>query len=257
MADTQHGLRHGRKRDIDGRSPPGLENPGGLMYGQGAAMRVPFPALRRLRPALAVLSLMLGGFARAAGPAPHTVVFFGDSLTAGYGLADPDTESYPARVQEKIDGAHLPWRVVNAGLSGETSAGGLRRVDWVLRQHPDVFVLALGANDGLRGTAPAVTESNLQGIIDHVRTRYPDTRIVIAGMRMPPSMGADFAAAYQAIFPDLAKKNGLVLIPFLLAGVAAVPDLNQGDGMHPTAAGARRVADGVWGVIAPLLAAGP
>ena len=185
--------------------------------------------------------------------ATHTVLFFGDSLTEGYGLADPDVESYPAQVQKHIDGEHLPWRVVNAGLSGETSAGGLRRVDWVMNQKPDIFVLELGANDGLRGTATDITSANLQGIIDRVRARSPGTRIILAGMLMPVSMGQDYADAFHALFPALAKRNGIVLIPFLLDKVAANPDLNQGDGIHPTAAGARIVADGVWKVLRPLL----
>jgi acyl-CoA thioesterase-1 len=191
--------------------------------------------------------------APAARSAERTVLFFGDSLTAGLGLDDPDTESYPAQVQKRIDAEHLPWRVVNAGLSGETSAGGLRRIDWVLNQKPDVFVLELGANDGLRGTAPDVTQANLQGIIDKVRTRYPGTAIVLAGMYMPPSMGQDYAAAFRAIFPALAKRNGIVLIPFLLDKVGAVPELNQADGLHPTAAGASIVADGVWRIIRPVV----
>jgi len=191
----------------------------------------------------------------AALAADRTIVFFGDSLTAGYGLENPDTESYPAQVQKRIDDEHLSWRVVNAGLSGETSAGGLRRVDWVLNQRPDVFVLELGANDGLRGTAPEVTQANLQAIIDKVRSRYPGTAIVLAGMYMPLSMGQDYTEAFHAIFPALAKKNGIILIPFLLDKVGAIPELNQSDGLHPTAAGAAIVADGVWKVLAPLLSA--
>ena len=191
----------------------------------------------------------------AARAADRTIVVFGDSLTAGYGLSDPDTESYPAQVQKRIDAAHLPWRVVNAGLSGETSAGGLRRVDWVLNQRPDIFVLELGANDGLRGTATNVTQANLQAIIDKVREKYPGTAIVLAGMNMPPSMGQDYASAFHAIFPALAKKNQVVLIPFLLDKVGAVPGLNQGDGIHPTAAGAVIVADNVWQTLAPVMAA--
>jgi len=157
------------------------------------------------------------GAAQAQGP--RTIVFFGDSLTAGYGLADPDTQSYPALIQGKIDAEHLPWHVVNAGLSGETSAGGLRRVDWVLRQRVDVFVLELGGNDGL-----------------------------------PASMGQDYAEAFGAVFPALAAKNGLVSIPFLLQGVAERPDLNQGDMIHPTAAGDAVVADLVWKTLSPILA---
>jgi len=192
------------------------------------------------------------GAAQAQGP--RTIVFFGDSLTAGYGLADPDTQSYPALIQGKIDAEHLPWHVVNAGLSGETSAGGLRRVDWVLRQRVDVFVLELGGNDGLRGTAPEVTRANLQAIIDRVRSRYPQARIVLAGMRMPASMGQDYAEAFGAVFPALAAKNGLVSIPFLLQGVAERPDLNQGDMIHPTAAGDAVVADLVWKTLSPILA---
>ncbi|HZZ20972.1 MAG TPA: arylesterase [Opitutaceae bacterium] len=202
--------------------------------------------------AWALLAATPRGAAADAVPT-RTVVFFGDSLTAGYGLADPDTESYPSQVQRHIDAEHLPWRVVNAGLSGETSAGGLRRIDWVLNQKADILVLELGANDGLRGTATEVTSANLQGIIDHVRARYPDTRIVLAGMMMPPSMGQDYTDAFRAIYPALAKKNGLTLIPFLLDKVAAIPELNQGDGIHPTAAGAKIVADGVWVVLRPIL----
>jgi acyl-CoA thioesterase-1 len=208
------------------------------------------------RAAVAVLLALSGpAAASAAEPAIHTLLFFGDSLTAGYGLSDPGSQSYPAQVQRKIDADQLPWRVVNAGLSGETSAGGLRRIDWVLNQKPDVVVLELGANDGLRGTSPDVTQANLQGIIDRVRKRYPEVRIVLAGMRMPPNMGQDYTEAFRAIYPALASKNGITMIPFLLDGVGAVPELNQGDGMHPTAAGAIIVADGVWKVIRPILVA--
>ncbi|MGA2017146.1 MAG: arylesterase [Opitutaceae bacterium] len=207
--------------------------------------------------ARALLSLLLGWAPvrlRSEGsPAEHTIVFFGDSLTAGYGLADPGSQSYPAQVQGKIDAEHLPWRVVNAGVSGETSAGGLRRVDWVLRQRLDVFVLELGANDGLRGTPTEVTRANLQEIIDRVRTRYPAAKIVLAGMRMPQNMGPDYATAFRAIYPALAQKNAITLIPFLLDGVAARPELNQPDGIHPTASGAAIIADEVWKLIAPIV----
>jgi acyl-CoA thioesterase-1 len=204
----------------------------------------------------AVLLFALGLAARGAAQTPtvRTLLFFGDSLTAGYGLADPGAESYPAQIQKKIDAAHLPWHVVNAGLSGETSAGGLRRIDWVLTQKPDIFVLELGANDGLRGTATEVTEANLQAIINRVRSKYPACRIVLAGMRMPPNMGPDFTEAFQAIFPDLAKRDQITLIPFLLEGVAERPGLNQGDDMHPNASGAALVADTVWLVVSPILA---
>lgn len=198
-----------------------------------------------------VLFVMATPFARAADT--KTIVFFGDSLTAGYGLDDPASESYPARIEQKIADAHLPWRVVNAGLSGETSAGGLRRVDWILRQPIDVFVLALGANDGLRGIEPSVTRDNLQAIVDRVRQKYPAAKIVLAGMMMPASLGPDYARDYGQIFPDLAAKNHLTFIPFLLEGVGGRDELNQPDRIHPTAAGAAIVADNVWKILRPLL----
>jgi acyl-CoA thioesterase-1 len=187
----------------------------------------------------------------AAGP--RTVVFFGDSLTAGYGLEDPAADAFPALIQKKIEAAGLPWRVVNAGLSGETTAGGLRRVDWILRQPVDVFVLALGGNDGLRGIDPVTSRANLQGIIDKVRARAPAARIVLAGMTMPPSMGEDYVRAFHDMYPDLAKKNALALVPFLLEGVGGRPELNQADGIHPTARGHAMVAETVWKVLKPLL----
>jgi acyl-CoA thioesterase I len=211
---------------------------------------------RQARAGLAA-ALLLAGVAAPPAPAQEpparTIVFFGDSLTAGYGLADPDTQSYPALIQGRIDAARLPWHVVNAGLSGETSAGGLRRIDWVLRQRVDVFVLELGANDGLRGTAPETTRANLQAIIDRVRSKDPGAPIVLAGMRMPASMGQDYAEAFRAIYPALAAKNGLILIPFLLEKVAGRLDLNQADGIHPTAQGTELVSDTVWKTIQPTL----
>jgi acyl-CoA thioesterase-1 len=191
--------------------------------------------------------------ATASASETKTLLFFGDSLTAGYGLEDPSIAAFPARIQKKITDAGLPWRVVNAGLSGETSAAGLRRVDWVLRQRVDVFVLELGGNDGLRGLPPEATRANLQAIIDRVRTKYPAATIVLAGIAAPPNMGADFTGAFAAIFPELAKKNHLPLIPFLLEGVAGRPELNQSDGIHPTETGHELVAETVWTVLKPLL----
>lgn len=190
---------------------------------------------------------------RAAENHLKTVVFFGDSLTAGYGLEDPATEAYPARIEEKIADAHLPYRVVNAGLSGETTAGGLRRVDWILRQPIDIFVLALGGNDGLRGIEPAVTRTNLQGIIDRVRAKDPAATVIIAGMMIPPSMGQDYAREFAAIYPELAKENHLPFIPFLLDGVGGSEELNQADRIHPTARGHAILAETVWKVLRPLL----
>jgi len=183
-------------------------------------------------------------------PSKH-IVFFGDSLTAGYGVAP--RQSFPSVIQHRIDSLHLPCQVVNAGVSGETSADGRSRIDWVLRQPIDVFVLELGANDGLRGIPVAGTTANLQAIIDAVRVKYPAAKIVLAGMQMPPSMGATYTNAFRNIFPALAAKNKCSLIPFLLQNVGGIPHLNQPDGIHPNPAGHRLVADNVWKILKPLL----
>ena len=180
-----------------------------------------------------------------------TIIFFGDSLTAGYGV-DPN-EAYPALVQEKIDAAKLPWRVVNAGLSGETTAGGLRRLDWVLKQPVDVFVIELGGNDGLRGIAPSLTRSNLEAMIQRIRERHPHVKVVVAGMQLPTNMGPEHTREFAAIYPEVARESGAVLIPFLLEGVGGMPSLNLPDGIHPTPEGHRIVADTVWDKIRPLL----
>lgn len=182
-----------------------------------------------------------------------TIVCFGDSLTAGYGLDEPLAESYPALLEEKLAAANLPYRVVNAGLSGETSAGGLRRIDWILRQRIDVFVLALGANDGLRGIEPSVTRENLDAILDRVRAKYPDAQLLIAGMMMPAAMGPDYARDFAKIFPDVAQENDAALIPFLLENVGGIDRLNQPDRIHPTAEGQKILADNIWKVLQPLL----
>jgi acyl-CoA thioesterase I len=183
----------------------------------------------------------------------RTIVFFGDSLTAGYGLGDPGTEAYPALLQQKIEAAGLNWRVVNAGLSGETTAGGLRRVDWILRQHVDIFVLALGANDGLRGVNPAVSRTNLQQIIERVRAKYPQAKIVLAGMQMPREMGDDYIREFQAMYPAIAKEHDLTLIPFLLEGVGGQREFNQPDRIHPNTEGHTVIAETVWKRLRPLL----
>jgi acyl-CoA thioesterase-1 len=183
-----------------------------------------------------------------------TVLFFGDSLTAGYGLEDPASDAYPSVIQEEIKKAKLPYNVVNAGNSGETSAGGRGRIDWVLKQKVDVFVLELGANDGLRGVAVSETTRNLQAIIDSVKAKYPKAKIVLTGMQVPPSMGAKYAGDFKALFPKLAKRNKITLVPFLLDKVGGVSKLNQGDGIHPTKEGAKIVANNVWTVLKDVLA---
>lgn len=182
----------------------------------------------------------------------RVLLFYGDSLTAGYGI--DSEQAFPALIQTRLDSLGWNYESVNAGLSGETSAGGLRRINWILRRPVDVFVLELGANDGLRGIAPESTAKNLQGIIDKVKEKYPQAAIVVVGMQMPPNMGPDYTAAFRNLFPQLAKANGAALVPFLLEGVALVPELNLPDGNHPTPAGHRILADNVWRVLRPLLA---
>ena len=179
-------------------------------------------------------------------------LFFGDSITAGYGLDDP-SEAFPGVIKNKIDSLKLPYKVINAGLSGETTAGGNGRIDWLLKQKIDVFLLELGANDGLRGIPATETSKNLQSIIDKVKAKYPEAKIVLLGMQVPPNMGADYTNKFKAVFPALAAKNNIPLVPFLLQGVGGVPELNQGDGIHPTAEGAKIVAENVWKVLKGVL----
>lgn len=176
-----------------------------------------------------------------------TIVFFGDSLTAGLGL-DPQ-EAFPAVIQDTLNSLGMNYTVINSGLSGETTASGRNRLDWVLNQKADIFILELGANDGLRGIPLAETRTNLQAIIDAVRQKNPNTKIILTGMQIPPNMGQDYTSEFRKIFPDLAEKNTLPLIPFLLEGVAGNPELNQEDGIHPTIEGQKIVADNVWAVL--------
>jgi acyl-CoA thioesterase-1 len=180
------------------------------------------------------------------------VVFLGTSLTAGFGLSQDD-DTYVARLVELADSAGLPFRAVNAGVSGETSAGGLRRVDWALRQRLDVLFLELGANDGLRGQDPKALEANLTQIIQKTRARYPDAAIVLAGMEAPPNLGPVYTAAFRNVFPRVAAAEGTALVPFLLQGIAGVPGLNQSDRIHPTAQGHRLVAGVAWPTLESVL----
>ncbi len=182
---------------------------------------------------------------------PKTILFFGDSLTAGYGTS---TElAFPALVETSLRKKGKECKVINAGLSGETSAGGLTRIDWILRQPIDIFVLELGANDGLRGLPIEETKKNLQQIIDKVKAKNPEVKIVIAGMMVPPNMGPEYSAQFQKVFPELAKKNNAALIPFLLKDVAGIEKLNLPDGIHPNAEGHKIVAGNVVEVIEKLL----
>lgn len=191
------------------------------------------------------------GTAGTAKP-PGRVVVLGDSITAGYGLDDPEA-AYPARLQKKVEAAKLPYTIVNAGVSGDTTSGGLRRIKWALGPGADVLVIALGGNDGLRGIQPKQTEDNLTAIIDQAREKAPGVTILLAGMQMPGNMGADYTTAFQALFPKVAKAKNVTLVPFLLEGVGGDPKLNQPDQIHPTAEGQKIVAENVWKVLEPVL----
>jgi len=188
----------------------------------------------------------------AAAPAPDTrprLVFLGDSLTAGLGLS-PE-EAYPSLIQQKIDADGLKYQVMNAGVSGDTSAGGLSRLDWALEGDVRVMVVALGGNDGLRGLPASELKKNLGTIIERAQTR--NVKVVLAGMEAPPNFGQDYIVQFHKVYPELAKQYGVPLVPFLLQGVAGIDGLNQRDGIHPTAEGARTVADNVWTVLRPML----
>lgn len=200
--------------------------------------------------------------AEAATPTPTptaaerpAIVFLGTSLTAGYGL--PESEAYPALIQRRVDAAGLDYRVVNAGVSGDTSAGGLRRLDWLLRLPIAVLVLELGANDMLRGQPPESLEANLSAILERTRAAHPEVRFLVAGMRAAPNLGRDYAQAFDATYPRLVGRFDAAFVPFLLEDVAARPELNQADGIHPTAEGHALIAERVWAALQPILASAP
>jgi acyl-CoA thioesterase-1 len=190
--------------------------------------------------------------ATTAADARPRVLIVGTSLTAGMGLESPD-ESYPAVLQRMADSAGFGVRVVNAGVSGETSAGALRRLDWILAEPAAVVVVETGANDGLRGLNVDSTASTVRSIVKRIRERAPSAKIAIIQMEAPPNLGADYTRRFHALYGDVARETGVTLIPFLLEGVAGVAALNQADGIHPTAQGAIRMARNVWGSLAPLL----
>ena len=182
------------------------------------------------------------------------IVFLGTSLTAGLGL-DPD-QAYPALIQRKVDSAGLPLEVVNAGVSGETSAGARRRIDWLLREPASVLVIETGANDGLRGLEVDSLRSNIQAIIDEARRQRPSPSILLLGMRAPPNLGATYTRGFQRVYAELAEANEVPLVPFLLQDVAGLASLNQADLIHPTADGQRRMAETVWRALEPILRSG-
>lgn len=184
--------------------------------------------------------------------ATKKILFFGDSITAGYGL-DDSNDAFPGIIQQRIDSLGLEYTVINSGVSGETTAGGRSRIDWVINQEVAIFVLELGANDGLRGVPLTETKSNLQAIIDAVRKQSPKTQIILAGMELPPNMGQEYTSGFRQLYTDLAERNNLTLIPFILKNVGGVASLNQSDGIHPTMEGHKIVANTVWETLKPLL----
>jgi len=184
-----------------------------------------------------------------------TILILGNSLAAGYGLNNVE-DAFPALMQVRIDSLGLAYRVVNAGVSGETTTGGKNRLDWLLRQQVDILVIELGANDGLRGIDPAETKKNLLAMVDQARAKYPDIRIVLCGMEAPPNMGQDFTARFRQLFADVAEQKDLALVPFILAGVAGKPALNQADGIHPTPEGHEILAENLWAVLGPMVKEG-
>ncbi|MBR0572468.1 arylesterase [Microvirga sp. STS03] len=199
----------------------------------------------------AVAGNMEGNKTDAKKEETKVILFFGNSLTAGYGL-EPQ-QAFPALIQQRLDSLDLPYKVVNAGVSGETSAGGKSRIDWLLKKPVDIFVLELGANDGLRGIDPESTYKNLKTIIEKVRAKNPDVEIVLAGMMLPPSMGQKYTRSFGEVFTRLQKDENVTLIPFLLEGVAGNPELNQNDGIHPTEEGQKILTENVWDALEPIV----
>jgi len=202
--------------------------------------------------ALFFAALALSTVGVSGARAERVIVALGDSLTAGLGVAAD--EAYPARLEARLAREGYTYRVVNAGVSGDTTAGGLRRVDWVLRAKPEIVIVALGANDGLRAQSPQAMRENLAAIVR--RLQAAGARVLLAGMRLPPNYGAEYTKEFQAVFPEVARSTGVTFMPFLLDGVAADPRLNQPDGIHPTAAGQQVIADRLWPYLRPLLTTG-
>ena len=207
-------------------------------------------ARARFFPALACW-LTMGVLVFAAETGPRTIVVLGDSIAAGYGVEAG--ESFPDVLQKRLAEKKLPWEIVNAGVSGDTTAGGVRRMPWLLKRRVDVLLIELGGNDGLRGLAPEDTRANLEKIITLAREKYPDVKIILAGMQMPSSMGADYTKKFSALFADVAKTQKTELIPFVLEGVGGKSELNQPDRIHPNPEGHKIVAQNVWAVLEPVL----
>jgi acyl-CoA thioesterase-1 len=204
-----------------------------------------------LKKAIILLLMLVAAASVVSAQTQKTIVILGDSLAAGFGV-DPD-QAYPSLLQQKITAAGLPFKIINAGVSGDTTSDGLGRLNWLLKRKIDVLIIELGGNDGLRGLPVATIQSNLQAIVDRAKAKYPYIKIVIAGMRMPANLGQTYVDAYAQVFPEVARKNDAVLVPFLLQDVGGEVSLNQADGIHPTAQGHKIVAENVWRVLKPVL----
>lgn len=198
-----------------------------------------------------ILAILMVAITNVTGQDKKTILIFGDSITAGYGV-EPQ-QAFPALIQNRIDSMGLNYTVINGGLSGETSAGGLRRIDWVLQRKVDVMILELGGNDGLRGIELSSTKENLQKIIDKALVKYPKIKILIAGMQVPPNLGTDYTNEFQTIYPSLAKENSIPLIPMILDKVGENTNLMQSDQIHPNIEGHKVVAEEIWKALQPLL----
>ena len=205
-------------------------------------------------PSDSAVSALQDSLARDSASREKNILVLGNSIAAGYGVSQQ--QAFPAVLQQKIDSLGLNYNVINAGLSGETTAGGLRRLPWLLRQRIEVLIIELGGNDGLRGVDPAVTKKNLSAIIDTARAHYPETEILLSGMRLPPNLGPEYTERFRSLYPELAKEKNVTLIPFILDDVGGVDSLNQDDGIHPTAQGQRIVAQNVWDKLKPILTDG-
>jgi acyl-CoA thioesterase-1 len=204
-----------------------------------------------MRTLLTIILLFAVSSVQAQSSEQKRILFFGDSITAGLGV--DQSQAFPALIQYKIDSVGLNYEVINGGLSGETSAGGLRRIDWVLQRKVDIFVLELGGNDGLRGIELSSTKNNLQQIINKVETKYPEVQIILAGMQVPPNLGQEYTKQFESIYPELAEENDLPIIPMILDKIGGNENLMQGDGIHPTPEGHQVIAETIWEKLKPRL----
>lgn len=204
-----------------------------------------------MKKLLVFIFIFVTGTLQAQDTESKTILFFGDSITAGLGV--DNSQAFPALIQDRLDSLGMDYEVINGGLSGETSAGGLRRIDWVLQREIDIMVLELGGNDGLRGIELSSTKENLQQIINKVQAKYPEVKIIVAGMQVPPNLGTEYTRQFEVMYPELAEENDLPLIPMIMDKIGGDDELMQGDGLHPTPEGHKVIADTVWEFLEPIL----